>query len=152
MPMRRRVVITGMGVITPLGHTVKELFESQVAGRSGVAPIARFDARRFPTQFPAQVKDFDLGQYLPEAERWANCGVNSQFALAASQQALADAGLLNDEKVDRTRFGLYFGSGEGTQDFENLVYLVGQSYRPQDRSVDRAAFERDALRHFHAGR
>src|SRR5262249_39695379 len=124
--MRRRVVITGMGAVTPLGHTVDELFESQVEGRSGVGPIFRFDARRFPTKFAAQVKDFALGRFLPNPERWDNSGVNTQFALAAAKQALEDAGLLDEGKADRTRFGVYLGSGEGIQDFHNLVSLVAR--------------------------
>src|SRR5947199_7348895 len=110
---RRRVVITGMGAITPLGMNVASTFEGQLAGRSGVGPIARFNARRFPTQFAAQVKDFDLRRFVAGAERWAHSGVNSQFAAAAAQEALADAGLLEAPGIDRTRFGVYLGSGEG---------------------------------------
>ena len=58
--MRRRVVITGMGAITPLGHSVQDLYRSQLEGRSGVGPITHFNAGGFPTTFAAQVKDFDL--------------------------------------------------------------------------------------------
>src|SRR5262249_25587285 len=76
----------------------------------------------------------------------------TQFALAAAKQALEDAGLLDEGKADRTRFGVYLGSGEGIQDFHNLVSLVARSYRPESRSVDRALFEREALVAFHAGR
>src|SRR5205823_3158472 len=101
--MRRRVVITGMGAITPLGHTVADLFQSQLEGRSGVGPIHSFEARRFPTKFAAQVKDFDLHKHVRDAKRWDNSGPNSQFAAAAARQALADAGLLDASKVDRTR-------------------------------------------------
>ena len=92
--MRRRVVITGMGVITPLGHSPAELFASVVAGRSAVGPIVHFDARTFPTTFASQVSDFDLAKYLPDAAKFRNCGVNTKYALAAGKQALADAGLL----------------------------------------------------------
>jgi 3-oxoacyl-[acyl-carrier-protein] synthase II len=141
-----------MGAITPLGHGVKEMIEGQLAGRSGVGPIARFDARRFPTQFAAQVKDFDLRRFLAGAERWAHSGVNSQFAAAAAQEALADAGLLEAAGLDRTRFGVYLGSGEGIQDFPNLISLIAQSYRPEDRSLDTAAFTRGGLAAFHPGR
>src|SRR5437588_9811370 len=107
--MRRRVVITGMGVITPTGHTVEDLYRSQVEGRSGIGPIHNFDARSFPTRFAAQVKDFDLGRFVKEPERWADCGLNTRFALAASRQALADADLLDNRQVDRTRCGIYLG-------------------------------------------
>src|SRR5437660_12171031 len=120
-PMRRRVVITGMGAITPLGNNVEDLYQSQLEGRSGVGPIRLFEARRFPTQFAAQVKDFNLGEFVRDPQRWENSGANSRFAAAAAQQALADAELLEDAKVDRTRFGVYLGSGEGIQDFHHLI-------------------------------
>src|SRR5262249_20109113 len=149
---RRKVVITGMGVITPLGHTVDELFQSQVEGRSGVGPIQHFDASRFPTKFAAQVTDLDLGRYVKDPERWANCGVNTRFALGAAKQALEDAELLDHSPVDRSRIGVYVGSGEGIQDFHHLMSLVAQSYQPERRQVDAVSFTRDGLRDFHAGR
>jgi 3-oxoacyl-[acyl-carrier-protein] synthase II len=149
--LRRRVVITGMGAITPLGHSVNEMFEGQLAGRSGVGPISSFNATRFPTQFAAQVKDFRLGDYVRDPSRWKHSGVNSQFAAAAAQQALADAGLLDDNRVDRTRFGIYLGSGEGIQDFHNLLSLIAQAYDPQKRTVDTSVFNRGGIQAFHPG-
>ncbi len=119
--MRRRVVITGMGVLTPLGHTVPELFASQIEGRTAVGPITRFDARTFPTTFASEVKAFDLAQFVPDAGRFFNCGMNTQFALAAARQAMADADLLNAAKGDRSRMGVYLGSGEGSDEFPVLV-------------------------------
>jgi 3-oxoacyl-[acyl-carrier-protein] synthase II len=150
--MRRRVVITGMGAITPLGHSVGAMFEAQLAGKSGVGPVFRFDASRFPTQFAAQVKGFELARHVPDADRWNHSGVNSQFAAAAARQALEDAGLLDARGADPTRCGVYLGSGEGVQDFPNLISLVAQSYRPETRLLDMAAFERGALERFHPGR
>jgi 3-oxoacyl-[acyl-carrier-protein] synthase II len=151
--MRRRIVITGMGAITPLGHNVADAFAALVEGKSGVGPITRFDARRFPTHFAAQVKDFDLGRFVNDPSRWAHSGVNSQFAAAAAQQALTDAGLSPSENaVVRARFGVYLGSGEGVQDFPNLISLIARSYRPETRDLDLAAFERGALAEFHAER
>jgi 3-oxoacyl-[acyl-carrier-protein] synthase II len=150
--MRRRVVITGMGVITPLGHSVEELFRAQLEGRSGVGPITLFNASRFPTRFAAQVKDFDLGRYVSEPQRWADSGANSRFAAAAAHQALSDAGLLENDRVDRTRFGVYLGSGEGIQDFHHLVALIAQTYHADRREVDTATFLAGGLRDFHPGR
>src|SRR5580692_3292016 len=103
--MRRRVVVTGMGCITPLGHNVADFFRAQIEGKSGAARITRFNASRFPTTFAAEVKDFDLGKYVPDAGRWAASGFNTQFALAATRQALEDAGLFGMSNVDATRFG-----------------------------------------------
>src|SRR5947208_2153156 len=113
----RRVVITGMGAITPLGHTVKELYQNQLEGKSGAGPIFRFDARTFPTKFASQVKDFDVAKYVRDPQRFKDAGLNTKFALAAAKHALADAGLLDNSKVDRTAMGVYLGSGEGSHDF-----------------------------------
>jgi 3-oxoacyl-[acyl-carrier-protein] synthase II len=150
--MRRRVVITGMGAITPLGHSVQEMMDAQLAGTSGVGPISRFNACRFPTQFAAEVKGFDLARFVADAGRWQHSGINSRFAAAAAQQALADADLLEESGVDRTRFGVYLGSGEGIQDFHNMTWLIAQSARPDARGVDDAAFERGGLQAFHPQR
>ena len=138
--MRRRVVITGMGVITPLGDTVEALFQSQVEGRSGVGYISHFAAGTFPTQFAAEVKDFDLARYVKDPSRWTSSGPNNRFAAAATQLAMTDAGLLDDSKVDRTRFGIYLGSGEGKQEFECFISLVSRSYDTEKRLVDPRIF------------
>ncbi len=150
--MRRRVVITGMGCITPLGHSVEALYRALLEGRSGVDEITLFNARRFPTKFAAQVKDFDIGKWVADPEPWSNSGANTRFALAAARQALADADLLDNQQVDRTRIGTYLGSGEGIQDFHHLVSLVAQSYQKEKRTVHAPTFERGGLQHFHPGR
>lgn len=133
--MRRRVVITGMGVITPLGHTAAELFASTVAGRTAVGPIKHFDARTFPTTFASEVTGFDLANHLPDADRFRNCGVNTKFALAAGKQALADAGLL-EGTGDRSRMGVYLGSGEGKEDFEALTTSTAKATAPGERTAN----------------
>src|SRR6516165_4579425 len=121
MKLRRRVVITGMGAITPLGHNVDDLYRSQIEGQSGVGPIMHFDARTFPTTFAAQVKDFDLMKFVPDAERFVESGLNTRFGLAAARQALEDAGLYENQQIDPTTIGVYLGSGEGSHDFKHLV-------------------------------
>jgi len=152
MKMRRRIVITGMGAITPLGQSVDAMFDAQLEGRSGVAPISHFNARRFPTQIAAQASDFDLGRFIADPVRWKYTGLNSQFAAAAGQQALVHAGLLDLDaaRVDRNRFGVYLGCGEGIQDFHNLMSLIARSYVVEERRVDAPTFVRDGLRELHA--
>ena len=145
----RRVVITGMGAITPLGQSVAEFFAGLVAGRSGVGPVSRFNTQSMPTRIAAEVKDFDLGRYLPDSNRWRFSGLNTQFTLAAAAQALADAGLADLNLGDRTRMGVYLGSGEGTQDFYNLMPIIARSSTPDGRVVDTGAFAKDALTSFH---
>ncbi len=109
--MRERVVITGLGAITPLGLTVKETWEGLVAGRSGVGPVTQFDASSFPTRIAGEVKGFDPKQYInfKEARRMARC---SQLAVAAAQEALADAGL-SLPFADEERVGVLIGSTVG---------------------------------------
>jgi 3-oxoacyl-[acyl-carrier-protein] synthase II len=150
--MSRRVVITGMGAITPLGHSVDELFRALVEGRSGVGPITGFDAATFPTRIAAEVREFDLGRFVRDPERWADAWVNSRFAAAASQLALEDAGLLGLAGVDPTRFGVYLGTGEGAQEVDAMFAAVAESYRPQERALDGRAFCEGALRRYQRGR
>jgi 3-oxoacyl-[acyl-carrier-protein] synthase II len=147
--MNRRVVITGMGVITPLGNTVDALYQSQLAGKSGVSHIEHFNARTFPTTFAAQVKDFKLGDYVSQPERWKAAGANSKYAAAAAQLTLSDAGLLNDTRVNRDRFGIYVGAGEGIHDFHNFFTLVARNYEPERRRINTHGFTAGGLKEFH---
>lgn len=140
--MRRRVVITGMGVVTPLGHTVGELYASQIEGRTAVGPITRFDASTFPTTFASEVTGFDLTRYLKDATRYLRCGVNTQFALGAAKQALEDAGLLDAARGDRSRMGVYLGSGEGAEDFPALVNSIAVATEPGQHTADPGRFVR----------
>ena len=111
MNKRRRVVVTGIGAMTPLGLTLKETWERLVAGRSGIGPITQFDASELPVRIAGELKGFDPKQYIDfkEARRMSRC---SQVAVATSQEALADAGLTlplaNEERV-----GVLIGSGVG---------------------------------------
>jgi 3-oxoacyl-[acyl-carrier-protein] synthase II len=150
--MRRRVVITGMGVVTPLGDSVDALYGSQIEGRSGVSWIRHFDATTFPTKFAAQVLDFDLARYVRDASRWRSAGPNSRFAAAASQRCLEDAGLLSDTRIDRTRFGIYMGVGEGIQDFNAFVSILGRTYQAEKGQVDDPAFAACGLKELDGGK
>jgi 3-oxoacyl-[acyl-carrier-protein] synthase II len=142
-----------MGVITPLGHTVGELFASQVEGRTAVGPITRFDARTFPTTFASEVKGFELGKYVRDAARYRVCGVNTQFALAAAKQALEDAELLDTDRGDRSRMGVYLGSGEGSDEFPGLVRsLAGASPKDGCGPVNPGEFVRLMLGNTEAAR
>jgi 3-oxoacyl-[acyl-carrier-protein] synthase II len=128
---RRRVVITGMGCITPLGHSVEQLWSNILAGASGVSPTELFDARTFPSTFSAQVKNFSLTDHLPEPGIHAQAGRNTQFALAAAEQAWKQS-LLGSAKVDPRRVGVYLGSGEGSMDFDNFVSVMVESWQPDE--------------------
>jgi 3-oxoacyl-[acyl-carrier-protein] synthase II len=146
----RRVVITGMGMVTPLGDTLEGVFSALLAGKSGVGPITRFDARAFPTTFAAEVKDLDLAHHVREPERWSDAGDAVKFALAAARKALEDAGLLKGG--DRSRMGVYLGTGESKQDFEALTSIAGRSLDATGRKLDSAALIREAMARYHRGR
>ena len=109
--IKQRVVITGMGALTPLGLSVEETWEGLVAGRSGIAEITQFDASIFPIRIAGEVKGFDPGEYIDfkEAKRMARC---SQMAVALGTQAMADAGL-GDQVPDPERSGVVVGTGIG---------------------------------------
>ncbi|WP_417330666.1 beta-ketoacyl-ACP synthase II [Halomonas cupida] len=108
---RRRVVVTGLGLVTPVGNTVKESWESILAGKSGVAPIEHFDVSGFNTRFGGSVKDFDISPYLnPKDARKMDLFI--QYGVAAGAQAISDAGIeCSDENADR--IGVAIGSGIG---------------------------------------
>ncbi len=114
---RRRIVITGMGTINPLGHSVESLWRGIADGVSGISATEVFDATTFPTQFSAQVKNFDLTEHLDNAAEHEHAGRATAFALAAAQQAWTQAGL-DGERLDRSRLGVYLGCGEGSLDFD----------------------------------
>jgi len=109
--IKKRVVITGMGALTPLGLSVGDTWSGLVAGRSGIGLITQFDASQLPIRIAGEVKGFDPAQYIDfkEARRMARC---SHLAVAAATQAMADAGL-GDQVPDPERSGTVMGTGVG---------------------------------------
>ena len=108
---RRRVVVTGMGAITPVGNTLEEYWQGLTSGRSGAAAISRFDATGFDTTFACEVKNFDAVAAL--GRKQANrTDLFAQFALVATDEAMNDAGL-NADTIDPERTGVVYGSGIG---------------------------------------
>lgn len=108
---RRRVVITGLGIVSPVGNTVEEAWQNILAGRSGIAPITKFDASSFPVRFAGEVKGFDIGTYLsPKEARRMDSFIH--FGMAAGIQAIRDAGLA-ENPADAERVGIAIGSGIG---------------------------------------
>ena len=142
--MRRRVVVTGMGMVTPVGRDMESSWKSLLAAKSGVGYISLFDARTFPTRIAAEARGFNLADYISDGARWEEYSRNTQFALAAGQMAMDHSGLLEMKHLDRSRFGIYLGSGEGQQDFFRFVNLVHRSSTP-DNQVDTAKFVRDGI-------
>ena len=108
---RRRVVITGLGIVSPVGNTVEQAWQNIIAGRSGIDRITRFDVSTFPVQIGGEVKDFDIAQYLPlkDARRMDTF---IHYGMAAGIQAIKDAGL-EAHPVNAERIGVSIGSGIG---------------------------------------
>ena len=108
----RRVVITGLGAVTPLGHQVDTFWANLIGGQCGIAKITRFDAAQFDTQIAAEVRDFDPLPALPSPKEIRRTDRFAQFAVHAGWQALRDSGLDLD-KVNRDEVGVFIGSGIG---------------------------------------
>lgn len=108
---KRRVVITGLGLVTPVGNTVESSWQALLAGKSGIAPITKFDASAFATRISGSVKDFDVEQYVSKKDA-RKMDLFIQYGMAAGIQAVEDAGL-DMEKEDPTRVGAAIGAGMG---------------------------------------
>jgi len=109
--MKRRVVVTGLGLVTPLGNTVEATWTGLISGRSGAGPITKFDTSNFPVRFACEVKGFDPLNYV-ERKDVRKMGAFTQYAIAASDEALVDSGLkITNENTERV--GTYISSGIG---------------------------------------
>ena len=120
----KRVVVTGLGCINPLGNTVEETWENIVAGKSGAAPITKFDASAFKTQFACEIKNFNPTDYIDRKEA-RKMDAYCQYSVAAAMQAVDDSGL-DLEKVDKDRVGVIMGVGiGGMRTFEDEIVNWG---------------------------
>ena len=128
----RRVVVTGLGAVTPIGNDVAQYWEGLCSGRNGVAAITLFDASRHACRFAAEVKGFDPSGWLEpkEAKRWDRF---CQFGVVAAKQAVADAGLTIDDR-NTHRVGVSIGSGVG-----GLLMMETQAHVLADRGPDRVS-------------
>ena len=109
---RRRVVITGLGIVSPVGNTVEEAWQNILAGRSGIAHVTKFDASTFSAQIAGEVKNFDITDYI-SAKDARRMDTFIHFGMAAGIQAVRDAGLDKENAVDLERVGVAIGSGIG---------------------------------------
>ncbi|MEX0811829.1 MAG: beta-ketoacyl-ACP synthase II [Chitinophagales bacterium] len=131
MPLKR-VVVTGLGAITPVGNTVPDFWKALCSGKSGAAPISLFDASKFKTHFACEVKGFDPLDYLDRKEA-RKMDRFTQFAMVTAAEAVKDAELAEDDSVDKNRIGVIWGSGIGgitTFDSE-LINYVQQDFTPR---------------------
>ena len=141
---RERVVITGMGWVTPLGHDLKSVWSRLMDADSGMAPVTRFDAATFPTSFAAEVRDYDVAKYVDDPAVHEHAGLNVQFALGAARQAWTQAGL-EAGAFDPLRAGMYLGAGEGVLDFDNYAASNIAGWDGDQRRVDGVRWVAEAL-------
>lgn len=148
--MKNRTVITGMGVICPLGHNVAQFWDALMTGKSGMAYTTLFDASTFPTQFDAEVKDFDISRFsrCPQLHRTANRG--TQFVVAACIEACRQAKIdVETDKptdgIDRKAMGIYLGAGEGPVNFEPFFAALTGAWDAAKQAVDWARWTKMAL-------
>lgn len=116
----KRVVVTGMGAITPIGNSVDEFWKNSIAGKSGVDLITKFDTTNFKTKFAAEVKGFNASEYFEKNEA-RKYDLFTQYAVAASEEAIMNANI-NFEQVNKDKIGVIWGSGNGgIQTFQDQV-------------------------------
>ena len=130
----KRVVVTGLGAITPLGNDVASTWEAAVAGKSGAGPITHFDASLFKTQFACEVKNFNASELIPDRRKLRQLDLYAQYALVASRQAVEDSGLEQTEGLDRNRIGVIIAAGIGglhTFEEEAGYYALNQEKGPK---------------------
>ena len=129
-----RVVITGLGWVTPMGRDLEGVWRRLLAGESGVAATTLFDASAFPTTFSAQVRDFDVAAFGP-------VGRNTALALDAARQAWDMSGI---DGVEPDRVGVYLGSGEGSLDYDAYTRSALAGFEGERRELDAVAWARTA--------
>jgi len=139
--MAERVVITGMGIVCPLGHDVESLWQAMLAGRSGIAKTTIFDASTFPSTFSAEVKDYDPAEHTknPQLHKDANRG--SGFVVGATAQACRQAGIDIEtdgptDGIDRSRLGIYLGAGEGSVDNDVFFEAIVKGWDNNNSEMD----------------
>ena len=121
----RRVVVTGLGALTPIGNTKDEYWEALISGKSGAAPITYFDTEKFKTKFACELKNFNAEDFLDRKEA-RKMDRFTQYALVASDEAIADSNL-DLEKVNKLRVGVVWGAGiGGLETFQNEVLNFAQ--------------------------
>ena len=135
-----RVVVTGLGVISPLGNSIDVFWESILAGRNGAGRTTIFDASTFPTTFDAEVKNYDLAAFIRDIRPHQGCSRGSRFAVGAAAQACHQAGIDVEapeprDGVDRERMGVYLGAGEGSLDNDAFFAAIVAGWNAQEQTL-----------------
>lgn len=138
---KERVVITGMGIVCPLGHDIETMWQAMLAGKSGVAKTTIFDASTFPTTFSAEVKNYDVAKFVKNPNLHKDGNRGSNFAVGAAVQACRQAGINVEtdnpaDGIDRKRIGIYLGAGEGAANHEAFFGAIAAGWDNQANVMD----------------
>ncbi len=142
--MKRRVVITGAGCVTPIGRTIQDFQTNLHSGQVGVGRLSLFNAERFPVRIAAEVPNWDVATVGNDGTRWQRAPRQTQFAIGAGLQAAGQASIHN-AGFDRERFGVYLGCGEPFEDFTAFTQSVNETL---DGGAGPSGFRDTALRVF----
>ena len=121
----KRVVVTGLGALTPIGNNLKDFWSGLIAGKSGSAPVTYFDTEKFKTKFACELKDFDPLEFLDRKQQ-RKMDRFTQYGMVSTDEAIIDSGI-DLEKIDKLRVGVIWGSGiGGLETFQNEVLNYAQ--------------------------
>ncbi len=139
--MAERVVITGMGIVCPLGHDVESAWQEMLMGKSGMARTTIFDASTFPSVFSAEVKNYDFAKYTKNPQLHKDSNRGSGFAIGAAVQACRQAGIDIEtseptDGIERSRLGIYLGAGEGSVDNEVFFAALVEAWEASSGEMD----------------
>jgi len=144
---RKRVVITGMGSVNPLGCGVETVWKELLAGHSGVGYVESFNATTYPSRIGGECRSFDREGLIARHPGLEHAGRNMLYMTGAAEEAVADAGLEPGSLKNPERVGVYMGAGEGEQDFFHYVSMMCDSTR--DGEIDKKEFLRTGLERLH---
>jgi 3-oxoacyl-[acyl-carrier-protein] synthase II len=138
---KNRVVITGIGIVCPMGHDVETVWQGMLAGKNGMARTTIFDASTYPTTFSAEVKNFNLTKYTKNPHLHKYCSRGSGFAVGATVQACRQAKIDIEtdrpaDGIDRSRLGIYLGAGEGSLDNNAFFNSIVSGWNSQTNQMD----------------
>ena len=132
--MDRKVVITGMGAITPIGKTIEEYWNNLISGVCGIKEIEGFEEFDLPVKIAGQITDFDANAYGIAPAVMRKCDRYSQYALAAAEEAVKSSGILENEGIALERVGVYIGSGIG-----GMETFVNETQKLYNQGVNRVS-------------
>ncbi len=139
--MENRVVITGMGIVCPVGHDIENMWRALLGGASGMGKTTIFDASTFPSSFSAEVKDYDFTKFTKNAQLHEYSSRGTQFAIGATAQACGQAGIdvetdAPGDGIDRRRMGIYLGAGEGSVDNDSFFGAITRAWDDENQQMD----------------